>query len=347
MGRYIVKRLLYMIAVFLLLTFLLYSLYQLMPGNRAFTDAKTDAAAYKGQLPPDELENKFQELYLKYQRQYGTDTKNLVTLYLRWWGIAPFYDGKCNGIFQGNFGFSYEYNQPVTEMIWPFMRNSMIIGAITQVAVLAVTIPLGIRCAYKKGSRFDRGAQFVSLIGFSTPSFITYIVFIVFFCSILKWFPVSGMKTAGTNFTGWEAIWDTIKHVTLPVICLVFSSLASVTRVARASMIDALSLDCVRTARAKGLSEKVVVYSHAWRNALIPMVAIIVGGFFGIVSGAMILEQFFGFKGLGLLFLNAVRQSDYDLVMFLQVIYTFLGLFSNLVIDLCYGLVDPRVRISK
>lgn len=336
-----------MFAVFLLLTFLLYSLYQLMPGNRAYTDAKTDAAALKGQLSAVELETKFQELYLKYQRQYGTDTKNLITLYLRWWGIVPFYDGKCNGIFQGNFGFSYEYNQPVIEMIWPFMRNSMIIGAITQVAVLGVTIPLGIKCAYKKNSRFDRGAQFVSLIGFSTPSFIIYIVFIVFFCSILKWFPVSGMKTAGSNFTGWAAVWDTIKHVTLPVICLVFSSLAGVTRVARASMIDALSMDCVRTARAKGLTEKVVVYSHAWRNALIPMVAIIVGGFFGIISGAMILEQFFGFKGLGLLFLTAVRQADYDLVMFLQVIYTFLGLFSNLVIDLCYGLVDPRVRISK
>ena len=347
MGRYVLKRLLYMLAVFLLLTFLLFSLYQLMPGNRAYTEARTEVQGLKSQMTAEEREAKFQELYLKYQRQFGTDTKSLVTLYLRWWGLAPYYDGKCRGIFQGNFGFSYDYNLPVIEMIGPFMRNSMIIGAITQVAVLGVTIPLGIRCAYKKGTRFDRGTQFFTLIGFSTPSFIIYIVFIVFFCSILKWFPVSGMKTAGSNFTGWAAIWDTITHVTLPVICLVFSSLAGVTRVARASMIDALSLDCVRTARAKGLSEKVVVYSHAWRNALIPMVAIIVGGFFGIVSGAMILEQFFGFKGQGLLFLTAVRTSDYDLVMFLQVIYTFLGLFSNLVIDLCYGLVDPRVRISK
>ena len=112
-------------------------------------------------------------------------------------------------------------------------------------------------------------------------------------------------------------------------------------------MIDALSMDCIRTARAKGLSEKVVIYSHAWRNALIPLVSVFVGGFFGLISGAIILESMFGFKGMGLLLYNATRTADYDMIMFLQVIYTFLGLFSNLVIDLCYGIVDPRVRISK
>lgn len=347
MGRYIVKRLLYMAAVFLLLTFLLFALYQLMPANRAYTDAKAELALLKNQLSAEERETKMQELLLKYQRMYGTDTDDVLVLYLRWWGVYPFYDGNVNGILQGNFGKSYDYNQPVVELIGPFIRNSMVIGAISEVAVLAVTIPLGIVCATKKGSRFDKGTQLFTLIGFSTPSFIIYIIFIVFFCSILHWFPVSGMKTPGANYTGWAEVKDVLWHVTLPCICLVFSSLASITRVARASMIDALSLDCIRTARAKGLTEKVVVYSHAWRNALIPMVAIIVGGFFGIIGGAMIMETMFGFKGMGLLFLNAVKNADYDLIMFLEVVYTFIALFSNLVIDLCYGIVDPRVRISK
>ncbi len=112
-------------------------------------------------------------------------------------------------------------------------------------------------------------------------------------------------------------------------------------------MIDALSLDCIRTARAKGLREKAVIYSHAWRNALVPLVSIIVGGFFGIISGAMIMESMFGFKGMGQMLLSATLNADYDLIMFLQVLYTFIGLFANIVIDLCYGLVDPRVRISK
>ena len=347
MGRYIVKRLLYMAAVFLLLTFLLFCLYQLMPSNRAYTDARAAIQGYKGSMTPAEREAKFQELLLEYQRIYGTDTDNLLTLYLRWWGVAPFYNGKCNGILQGEFGWSYQYAQPVVTLIGPFMKNSMLIGAISEVAVLGVTIPLGIVCATKKGSRFDRGTQLFTLIGFSTPSFIIYILFIVFFCSILGWFPVSGMKTAGANYTGWANILDVLHHVALPCICLVFSSLASVTRIARASMIDALSLDCIRTARAKGLREKVVIYSHAWRNALVPLVSIFVGGFFGIISGAMIMETMFGFKGMGLLYLTAVKNADYDLIMFMQVIYTFIGLFSNLVSDLCYGLVDPRVRISK
>ena len=347
MGRYIVKRLLYMVAVFMLLTFLLFCLYQLMPSNRAYTDARQEIQGYKGQITEEERQRKFEEILLHYQRLYGTDTDDMLILYLRWWGVYPFYNGKCNGIFQGNFGYSYDYASPVVDMIWPFMRNSMLIGAISEIAVLAVTIPLGIVCATKKGTRFDRGTQVVSLIGFSTPNFIIYILFIALFCSILHWFPVSGMKTPGANFTGWANVKDVLWHVALPVICLVFASLASVTRIARASMIDALSLDCIRTARAKGLTEKVVVYSHAWRNALIPMVAIIVGGFFGIISGAIILEQMFGFKGMGLVFLTATKQADYDLIMFLEVIYTFLSLFSNLVIDLCYGLVDPRVRISK
>ena len=346
MARYILKRLVYMIFVFFLLTFILFVLYQMMPANRAYTDARTEIQTMK-HLTGDEKETKFQELYLKYQRIYGTDTDNKLVLYLRWLGLYPFYDGHYSGIFEGDFGFSYDYNLPVIKVVPVHMRNSFIIGMITEIAVLGITIPLGIKCAVKKNSKFDRFTQFFTLIGFSTPSFIIYIVFIVFFCSILGWFPVSGMKTPGTNYTGLKNVLDVLHHVTLPTICLTFGSLAGITRICRASMIDALNLDCIRTARAKGLTEKVVVYSHAWRNALVPMVSIIVGGFFHTISGAMILEQMFGFKGMGLLFLNATRTADYDMIMFLEVIYTFIGLFANLVTDLCYGIVDPRVRISK
>ena len=436
MARYIAKRLLYMLFVFFLLTFVLFSLYQLMPANRAYTDADAEIKTLRG-LSSAEQEIKKDELYLKYQRSYGTDTESIVVLYLRWLGLSTKYttessnkfqiirdsdanrearqqfirqvggfpvvvkrahdlsayatieneeqldafiasetfqeaqaelqstkdpdarlnitfilespdcDRRLSGIFEGDFGFSYDYNLPVVEIVPVHMRNSFIIGLITEIAVLAITIPLGIKCAVKKGSRFDRFTQFFTLIGFSTPSFIIYIIFIVFFCSILGLFPVSGMLSPGKEYTGIQYVLDVLWHVTLPTICLTFSSLASITRVTRASMIDALNLDCIRTARAKGLSEKVVIYSHAWRNALVPMVSIIVGGFFGTISGAMILETMFGFKGMGLLFFNAVKRADYDMIMFLEVIYTFIGLFSNLLIDLCYGLVDPRVRISK
>ena len=346
MGRYIVKRLIYLIIVFFILTFLLFMLYQLMPANRAQSVAQAEINNMKN-LPPEEKKAKYDELLDYYNKLYGTDTNNKLIRYARWLGVYPYYNGECKGIFTGYFGYSYEYTRDVVDVVGPALRNSMLIGFITEIFVLGITIPLGIKCAVKKGARFDRGVQFVSLIGFSTPSFVIYILFIVFFCSILHLFPVSGMSTPGSSYTGFRKVLDVLHHVALPTICLVTSSLAGITRVSRASMIDALSLDCVRTARAKGLTEKTVVYSHAWRNAIIPMVSIIVGGFFGIVGGAMVLESMFGFKGMGQLFLGSVRNADYDVIMFVQIIYTFIGLFSNLVIDLTYGIVDPRVRISK
>lgn len=347
MGRYVVKRCIYMVFVFFILTFMLFSLYRLMPANRAYTDAKAEILLLKNSIPADQRDAKFDELYLKYQRLYGTDVDNTFILYLRWLGFYPYYDGHRNGIFQGNFGFSYDYNAPVIDVVGPAFRNSCLLGFVSELLVLAITIPIGIKMAVKKNSRFDRFFQSFSLIGFSTPNYIIYIVFIVFFCSILHIFPVMGMKTPGTSYTGFKFWVDTAYHICLPMICLVFSSLAGITRLTRASMIDALSLDCVRTARAKGLSEKAVIYSHAWRNALVPLVSVFVGAIFGIVGGAIILETMFGFKGLGNMLLSATRTADYDLIMFIEVIYTALSLISNLVADLCYGLVDPRVRISK
>ena len=347
MGRYIAKRILYIMVVFVLLTFMLFSLYRLMPANRAYTDAKAEIQALKNSIPASERDTKFDELYLKYQRMYGTDTDNTVILYLRWLGVYPYYNGKCNGIFQGNFGHSYEYNAPVLQVLAPCLRNSMLIGAFSEVFILIITIPLGINCAVKRNTPFDRGVQAFSLIGFSTPSFIIYICFILLFSSILGWFPVSGMKTPGSDYHGVKFVIDTLWHITLPAICLIFSGLAYNIRITRASMLDALSLDCIRTARAKGLSQRTVIYTHAWRNALIPLVSVFVGGFFGIIGGAIFMESMFGFKGMGLLLFNSTKTADYDMIMFIQVIYVFIGLVANLVTDLCYGLVDPRVRISK
>ncbi len=347
MGRYIAKRCLYIMVVFVLLTFMLFSLYRLMPANRAYTDAKAEIQALKNSIPAAERDTKFDELYLKYQRMYGTDTDNTVILYLRWLGVYPYYNGKCNGIFQGNFGHSYEYNAPVIQVLAPCLRNSMLIGAFSEIFILIITIPLGIKCAVKRNSPFDRGVQAFSLIGFSTPSFIIYIIFILFFASILHLFPVSGMKTPGSDYHGFKMIADTIWHITLPALCLIFSGLAYNIRITRASMLDALSLDCIRTARAKGLSQKTVIYTHAWRNALIPLVSVFVGGFFGIIGGAIFMESMFGFKGMGLLLFNSTKTADYDMIMFIQVIYVFIGLVANLVADLCYGLVEPRVRISE
>ena len=163
----------------------------------------------------------------------------------------------------------------------------------------------------------------------------------------LKLFPVAGMGTPNTNYTGIRALIDRMYYMALPLMVMTFTSLGGMTRYVRSSMIEALSMDCVRTARAKGLKEKTVIYSHAWRNALIPIVVLIIGWFLGIFSGSLIIENMFGLNGLGKVYITALNTKDYEVAMALQMFYVILGLVGNLIIDLAYGLVDPRVRVNK
>ena len=128
---------------------------------------------------------------------------------------------------------------------------------------------------------------------------------------------------------------------------MTFTSLGGMTRYVRASMIEALSLDCIKTARAKGLKEKAVIYSHAWRNALIPIVTLVVGWFLGIFGGSLVIESMFALNGMGRLMIQSLRTADYDVVLLMQMFYVAMALLGNLIIDLVYGLVDPRVRVSK
>ena len=135
--------------------------------------------------------------------------------------------------------------------------------------------------------------------------------------------------------------------MSLPLIVMTFCSLGGMTRYVRASMIEALSMDCIRTARAKGVKEKVVIYSHAWRNALIPIVTLVVGWFLGIFSGSIMIENIFGLNGMGKIYINSLNNKDYDVVLTLQMFYVLVGLLGNLIIDLLYGVIDPRIRVSK
>ena len=140
---------------------------------------------------------------------------------------------------------------------------------------------------------------------------------------------------------------DEMYYLALPLIVMTFSSLGSMTRYVRASMADALSMDCIRTARAKGVREKVVIYSHAFRNALIPIVSLVVGWFLGIFGGSLVIEDMFAINGMGRLMIQSLRTADYDVVLLMQMFYVFISLFGNLLIDIVYGLVDPRVRVNN
>jgi peptide/nickel transport system permease protein len=228
------------------------------------------------------------------------------------------------------------------------MKNTVFINIFATIMALGITIPLGIFCAVKRGSKRDVGVQVATLVGYSLPTFIVAIVFIWLFAVTLGWFPVSGMQTAGSlNWSSWDRFWDRMYHRSLPLIVMTFGSLGGMTRYVRASMIEALSMDCIRTARAKGLREKVVIYSHAFRNALLPIVTLIIGWFLSIFSGSLMIENIFALNGIGKVYYDALQGSDNEVILALQMFYIAISLFGNLLIDVVYGLVDPRVRVNK
>lgn len=340
MGKYIVKRIFYILVVFLILSMIIYLVYNMLPVDKAAEAAKAEVQASHGALD-------YQERYEFYQQKYGLDG-NIFERYLRWLGLYPYADGHFDGLLQGNLGESRVYAKPVTEVIAGPMKNTIFINIFATILALGITLPLGIFCAVKRGSKRDTAVQVGTIIGYSLPTFIIAIVFIWLFAVVLNIFPVSGMQTAGSeDWSSWSRFWDKMYHLCLPLIVMTFCSLGGMTRYVRASMIEALSMDCIRTARAKGLREKVVIYSHAWRNALIPIVTLVIGWFLGIFSGSLMIENIFALNGIGKIYFEALNQNDNEIVLALQMFYIFISLAGNLIIDIVYGFVDPRVRVNK
>ena len=342
MGRYVLRRCGYMLLVMIILSLLMFLVYTMIPYDRAVTEAESFKTAYKGNPNAAQL---YADKLADLRRQLGTD-QPVLKRYLGWLGLGPI-NGKYNGIFQGNFGYSYTYDRPVIDVLKTPMLNTVFINVFATILGLGITIPLGIFCAVHRGSKRDTGIQIATIVGYSIPSFITAIIFIWLFAIMLGWFPVSGMKTPGSNYTGLAELKDRLYYMSLPLIVMTFSSLGGMTRYVRAAMTEALSMDCIRTARAKGLREKVVVYSHAFRNALIPIITLVIGWFLGIFSGSVVLENIFGLNGVGRLYINALNDKDFEVVLLLQMFYVIIGLIGNLVTDIAYGIADPRVRVNK
>jgi peptide/nickel transport system permease protein len=338
MGKYILKRLLYMLGVLIVLSFLVYLVYNLIPVDKAADMAMQEIAANKNLV--------YAERYLYWQRRYGLDG-NIFLRYLRWIGISPFYDGSFHGLLQGNLGTSLTQGKPVVEIIKEPLLTTVFLNAIATILALSITLPLGIFCAVNKGSKRDFAVQVGTVVGYSIPTFITAILFIWLFAVKLDIFPVSGMSSVGAEYTGFWAFLDRMYHFALPLIVMTFCSLGGMTRYVRASMLDALSLDCVRTARAKGLSERLVVRSHAWRNALIPIVSLIIGWLVGIFSGSIMIENVFGINGIGKVYFEALITNDNENALAMQMFYILLALVGNLFTDIAYGLIDPRIRVNR
>ncbi len=328
-----------MIIVFVIITFLIYCLFGLIPNDPAATvveplrdlvDAKT-----------------FEELYQAERARQGLDDP-LIIRYLRWLGLYPDVGGdRFNGVLQGNLGQSTINKRPVVDVIRQPMKNTITLNLMSTFLTLLITIPLGIKSAVKKGSLFDQSFQVISIVGHSLPVYIIGLVLIYIFAVQLRIFPVSGMVTANADYTGLRALLDRAWHYILPLIVIVAANMGSMTRYVRAAMIDVLSMDYIRTARAKGLKEKYVIYSHAWRNALLPITTQIITWFLRLFSGSVIIENTFAFTGMGSTNVLALNWLDYELAIAINLFFTIVSMLGILLCDIVYGIVDPRVRVNK
>jgi len=339
MKKYIAKRIGYMALVFVIVSFLMYCLYNLIPND----PARSELEGVKTTLKPEQYEQLYQQLRF----EMGLDDP-IIVRYGRWIGVVPDkQSGKLDGLLEGNLGYSTYFKTDVINVVPERMGNTIFINIFVTILALAITIPLGIYCAVHKKGKVDNLTQVVTIVGYSIPIYIIALVFIWLFAVVLRWFPVMGIKTPGSNYTGMQAFLDKLYYLALPIIVMTFGSLGGMTRYVRSAMIDSLGMDYIRTARAKGLREKVVIYSHAWRNALLPIITVIISWFLSIFSGSVIVENTFALNGMGNLYITGLTNHDYELVLATQMFYTVVSLVGALITDLSYGLVDPRVRVDK
>lgn len=328
MFKYITKRMFYMIFVFLIMSLILFFLYNLIPGD----PARAQLESIKDNLTPEE----YQIRYDKLRDEMGLNDP-LHERYLKWFG----------GMLKLDFGESLQHRRPVVDVVKDPLALTIKINIIVVVVGLLITIPLGIQCALRRNSVFDKVVQVLTTIGNSIPVFIISLLFIYIFSVKLNWFPVSGMKTPNFTGTAMQAKLDIAWHLTLPLIIMVIGSLAGMTRYVRAAMSDALAMDSIKTARAKGLKEKVVIYRHAWRNALLTVVTLIINWFVGIFSGSLVVESMFNINGMGKFYMDSLNNQDYNVALAIQMLYIVIALLGTFISDLSYGIVDPRVRIDK
>jgi peptide/nickel transport system permease protein len=259
---------------------------------------------------------------------------SLPVQYIKWGGR----------MIRGDFGESLTYKRPVREVVRPFIINSFILNIGGFILAFLISIPIGIMTAVKKYSFFDNFWTVSSLVGVCMPSFFFALMLISLFAVRLGIFPMNGMVTPGSQATGIKYILDVMYHLALPVAVVTFGSLAALIRYIRNAMLEVIKQDYIRTARSKGLREKVVIYKHAFRNALIPIVTVI--GFYipALFGGSTILETIFIWPGIGKELYSAVMSRDYNMVMALNMFFALLTLLGNLLADIGYALVDPRVK---
>ncbi len=335
MVKYIIKRLLVSIIVLLGVSILIYTLVRLMPTD--FIDNKYSEQLLVGTIKPEQI--------AEFKALYGLNDNSFV-------GILKGYWNWLSNAIQGNLGNSFKYEKPVGEVIATNMWTSFAIALIATILQFLIAIPLGISSATHQYSVRDYTVTVLTMIGISLPTYFLAAIVIKLFAVDLGWFPNSGLVDPSAIYPdtigGWFAeLGDKIHHLILPIFVSVILSVGSLMRYTRTNMLEVLNADYIRTARAKGLSEKKVIYKHAFRNTLIPLVTILAGILPSLFGGMMITEQVFGINGIGRLAYNALLDGDIPFVMGYNMFLAILSVIGTLLSDLMYSIVDPRVNLSK
>ena len=317
MGRYILRRLLQALPLLFAISIASFAILKITPGG--------PLAAYEGNPDFTEADR------LRLEQAFGLD-RPMPVQYLSWLGSFLTLD----------WGYSFSSHQPVLQLIGERLPNTIYLMGTVFIVVLLFAIPIGVMTALKQYSIFDHvvtGATFAFL---STPTFWLGLLLIILFGLQLHWLPLGGMATPGEPFD----VGDRVRHLILPVATLALVQIGSHVRYLRASMLETIGQDFMRTARAKGLAERVVVLRHALKNAAIPLVTVIALDLPELFVGALVTEQIFGWPGMGRLFWDAATRSDYPVLQGILAVSSTLIVLANLVADVMYGYLDPRIRFS-
>jgi peptide/nickel transport system permease protein len=320
---YIVRRLISLIPVFILISVIIFSLINLIPGDPVLSMVNPDTIAT---MTPEQVRD-----YVETMRSFLGYDKPIVQRYFLW---------MRDTVFRGQFGYSIRFNRPVNEIIGGYISRSFKVNIVGFVIAFMISIPLGIAAAVKKNKLFDKTVTVLTIVGISLPSFFLALILIMIFVIFFNLLPFSGMSDPRGVIPDW-------KYLVLPISVIVITSLVGLVRYVRAAMIEVLQADYIRTARAKGLKEKVVIYKHAFQNALIPVVTLIGLYIPALFGGSIIVERIFAYPGMGYLLSQAYGFKDGAVLQTSLLFFGLLTLLSNIFIDIGYMIVDPRIREGR
>jgi peptide/nickel transport system permease protein len=320
---YVVRRMLQIVPLLIFISALIFLLLYLMPGDPLYRMLQ-------------DIPNLRAEDYERLRKLYGFDDPVYVQ-YWKWlWQLI-----------QLNPGYSREYGQPALDIIWPALKNTLVLTITAVVIGKLVAILLGIYSAVRQYSIGDYLLTGLTFIAYSVPAFWLGLMMIIVFSVRLGWLPTSGIVNADLTPGTWSYVIDWIKHLILPVAVLAISEIIQVQRFMRSSLLEVLRQDYLTTARAKGLSEGVVIGRHALKNALIPVVTIIAVTMPRVVGGSAVVETVFAYPGMGRLLFTSIMGNDYVVAMTVVMIIAMTVVFFNLLADILYGWLDPRIRYQN